>query len=554
MPEASSEACQQEVFWSCPTISDRSLSCHTAGGLVGSVIQRDCQIRSCYNTGDVTGYNHAGGIGGWVQDSSTQVDWCYTSGPVNLKHSGLSIGAVFGTISSGSFGTIYALKRSDLVNRALVGTSADFTAAGKFLTEKELQSDDILNALNGGGSVFIHDYLGYQNGYPILSWQMTLEQFKTGAISELQTFVSETDYTAENWAAIQAVVSSAAEKIRAAEDMEGVNAVLTSAKTEILAVETKDGTAERQLNEAKDAAIETLENYVDLTNYREEEQAKIRNLVANARKNILLADEIEEVQRLLDEARQAIDRLPDAWQVENQRDMAAAAQVDGYIMSIGEVVYTAYVKTSIELARLAYDNLTEKQKGLVSAYQTLLDAEAEWERLAALYEPTEEDTERAAQVDLLIGAIGTVGEESGDAIRKARLAFDALTEKQKTLVERAGELDVAEQAYNKLKADGVSAAIAAIGEVTLEKEETIFAAQRAYDALTDVQKALVTTYSGASKGRWKCYQDLTAVRPVLELIDAIGEVTLESKNAIDGGQSRAYNGLTAKSAGAGIQL
>ena len=517
-------------------------SCHTAGGLVGSVIQRDCQIRSCYNTGDVTGYNHAGGIGGWVQDSSTQVDWCYTSGPVNLKHSGLSIGAVFGTVSSGSFGTIYALKRSDLVNRALVGTSADFTAAGKFLTEKELQSDDILNALNGGGSVFIHDYLGYQNGYPILSWQMTLEQFKTGAISELQNFVPEADYTAENWAAIQAVVSSAAEKIRAAEDMEGVNAVLTSAKTEILAVETKDGTAERQLNEAKDAAIETLENYVDLTNYREEEQAKIRNLVANARKNILLADEMEEVQRLLDEARQAIDRLPDAWQVENQRDMAAAAQVDGYIMSIGEVVYTAYVKTSIELARLAYDNLTEKQRGLVSVYQTLLDAEAEWERLAALYEPTEEDTERAAQVDLLIGAIGTVGEESGDAIRKARLAFDALTEKQKTLVERAGELDAAEQAYNKLKADGVSAAIAAIGEVTLEKEETIFAAQRAYDALTDVQKALVTTYPVLQRAL-EMLQDLTAVRPVLELIDAIGEVTLESKNAIDAAV-KSYNGLT----------
>ncbi|MEI3176067.1 MAG: hypothetical protein V8S96_06060 [Lachnospiraceae bacterium] len=53
---------------------------------------------------------------------------------------------------------------------------------------------------------------------------MTLEQFKTGAISELHTFVPETDYTAENWAAIQAVVSSAAGKIRAAEDMEGVNA------------------------------------------------------------------------------------------------------------------------------------------------------------------------------------------------------------------------------------------------------------------------------------------------------------------------------------------
>ena len=95
-------------------------------------------------------------------------------------------------------------------------------------------------------------------------------------------------------------------------------------------------------------------------------------------------------------------------------------------------------------------------------------------------------------------------------------------------MERAGELEAAEQAYNKLKADAVSAAIAAIGEVTLEKEETIFAAQRAYDALTDVQKALVTTYPVLQRAL-EMLQDLTAVRPVLELIDAIGEVTLESK-------------------------
>ena len=44
------------------------------------------------------------------------------------------------------------------------------------------------NALNGGGSCFIRDYLGYQNGYPILSWQMNLEDFKTEAVSALQNY------------------------------------------------------------------------------------------------------------------------------------------------------------------------------------------------------------------------------------------------------------------------------------------------------------------------------------------------------------------------------
>ncbi|MCR5009957.1 MAG: LPXTG cell wall anchor domain-containing protein [Clostridia bacterium] len=110
------------------------------------------------------------------------------------------------------------------------------------------------------------------------------------------------------------------------------------------------------------------------------------------------------------------------------------------------------------------------------------------------------DALEAASVDALIDAIGTVTLESEEAIVAARTAYDALTDAQKALVTKLETLTAAEAKLKELKdaqtaeqaAANVDALIAAIGEVTLESEEKITAARKAYDALTDDQKALVT--------------------------------------------------------------
>ena len=83
-------------------------------------------------------------------------------------------------------------------------------------------------------------------------------------------------------------------------------------------------------------------------------------------------------------------------------------------MNIGEVIYTPYVKMSIQIARTAYDSLTERQKSMVTAYQILLDAEKQWEILEAENSYTDEDLALAAEVDKLIDAIGSVTEDSGE--------------------------------------------------------------------------------------------------------------------------------------------
>ena len=70
---------------------------------------------------------------------------------------------------------------------------------------------------------------------------------------------------------------------------------------------------------------------------------------------------------------------------------------------------------------------------MVTAYQILLDAEETVEILEAENSYTDEDLALAAEVDKLIDAIGSVTEDSGEAIEKARYAYDSLPEKIKRL-------------------------------------------------------------------------------------------------------------------------
>ena len=142
-----------------------------------------------------------------------------------------------------------------------------------------------------------------------------------------------------------------------------------------------------------------------------------------------------------------------------------------------------------------------------------------------------------------IDAIGTVTLESEEAIQAARAAYDILTETQKEQVTNYNVLTAAEARLTDLKAaKAVDDLIDAIGEVTLESEEAIAAARAAYEALTEAQKAEVKSYDKLTAAEARL-ADLKAAKPVDDMIDAIGEVTLESEDAIAAARA-AYEALT----------
>lgn len=517
---------------------------YCAGGIVGKVIGVNNEYTSNYNAGEVYASIYAGGLAGQIPASAdgSAVSWSYNSGTINLNKNGEYIGALFGGIQAGTFQNLYALKQSNQTGLALVGYSSASTAPGTFLSDTELRTDDTLNSLNGGGNYFIRDYMGIQSGFPILNWQLSLEDFRTGAITDLETFVSQEDYTEENWSKVEQLRQSGIEAIRAASNMEELQQAFTDTRLQILAVETKEAAAMQKLQEAKEAAISTLENYADASLYREEEQMKLTIYLSDAVKLIGQASTLEEVERHLSETKENIDNLPTAAQYQYEQDVKAAAQVEAYISNIGEVILNDYVKTSIHIARTGYDQLTEAQKSLVSNYQVLVDAELLYQQLSGEYEGTEEDAALAALVDQQILEIGAVTLDSQKTIQSARLAYDGLTEYQKTLVTQYPVLTEAENTYDQLRASQVTVAIASIGTVTLEKGDAIASAQSMYDELTDRQKTLVTDYEVLVNAR-KTYENLKSAQVVMDMIAQIGTVTLEKESTVVSA-IQAYNALT----------
>ena len=118
------------------------------------------------------------------------------------------------------------------------------------------------------------------------------------------------------------------------------------------------------------------------------------------------------------------------------------------IDAIGDV--TIEKENAIKEARMGYDALSEDQKNKVSNYELLTQAETKLSELKKEEENSKTDKNAAAEVEKKIDAIGTVTKDSGDIIKEARTAYDALTATQKALVSNVNVLTTAEDAYKKL--------------------------------------------------------------------------------------------------------
>lgn len=122
-------------------------------------------------------------------------------------------------------------------------------------------------------------------------------------------------------------------------------------------------------------------------------------------------------------------------------------EVEEKINAIGTVEYTAESKALIDAARSAFDALVgpEPTKG-VSNYITLIEAEESYKAF--------DDQAKADVVKGLIDAIGEVKyPDSGDSIKAARDAYDALDKDQKELVSNYQTLLDAEATYAQLELD-----------------------------------------------------------------------------------------------------
>ena len=170
-------------------------------------------------------------------------------------------------------------------------------------------------------------------------------------------------------------------------------------------------------------------------------------------------------------------------------DDPAVDAVKELIDAIGEVTLDS--GDAIDAARTAYDKLPEAKKVLVDNYEKLTAAEEAYTALV--------DAAAAKAVDDLIDAIGEVTLESGDAIKAARAAYDALTDTQKELVKNYEKLLAAEELYEELTASAAAIAQKAAEEARKAQEEAEAAQKAAEEAVEAAKAAQEAAEAAAAK-------------------------------------------------------
>ncbi len=157
------------------------------------------------------------------------------------------------------------------------------------------------------------------------------------------------------------------------------------------------------------------------------------------------------------------------------------------------------------------DNYTKLSRAL-SLYNAMSDsakAQVDYKRLQDLYNEYIKSGEE--YVEGLINAIGTVDENSGASIAKARQAYTRLLDIDSSIeISNIDVLVKAEEDYSGYAVNATIKAIDAIGEVTLDSKEAIETARSLYDALTMEQKASITNEEVLTTAE-KTYSNLVQV-------------------------------------------
>ena len=232
--------------------------------------------------------------------------------------------------------------------------------------------------------------------------------------------------------------------------------------------------------------------------------------------------------------------------------------IDKYCVKVESYNYKS-MENGLSITRAAYEALSETSKQNVTNYQKLLDAEAG----VASFKKT-------ADLSVKIAALPSVYRatlEDVEQIKSVQEIYESLTQEEKdrlTVNEYNKLMALIEKidGLNQAAADKVIADIAAIGpinEITLESAKQIQKARAGYDALNKYAQYIVECAKPVNyytlldaEVKLKELQDAAAEQERIDraaaaavdnLIDAIGEVTLESKTAIEAARA-AYNALT----------
>lgn len=187
------------------------------------------------------------------------------------------------------------------------------------------------------------------------------------------------------------------------------------------------------------------------------------------------------------------------------------------IDNLGTINLSQSEKKLTEIEEI-YNKLLDEQKGLVSNIDKLEDGKSKFNQL---------------QIQNVIDKISEIADldvESKIKVGDARNDYEGLTEEQQKKVSNYSVLENKEEfIYNK-EIDNVETLVNEIGDVNLDSELDITAAERAYDKLSDTQKKEVNNYEALVE-KSKYYSNL-AVSRINDIILNLAEMTLDKKDML----------------------
>ena len=183
------------------------------------------------------------------------------------------------------------------------------------------------------------------------------------------------------------------------------------------------------------------------------------NLVSTTTEQIE-QEEISDVEKRIDEigevylpesalafARADYERIKSMWEI----DTATYAEFGQAILFLIEKIQNVsiYAERNINIARLAYEELSDAQKAKVVNYDVLEAAEAKLSEIRQKLADEKDaiDKEVANSVQTMINGIGKVSSISYTQIKKSRVAYNWLTLEQKAMITNYSTLREAEEAY-----------------------------------------------------------------------------------------------------------
>ena len=153
------------------------------------------------------------------------------------------------------------------------------------------------------------------------------EGLKDTTKTELATYKTESDYRADDWAAIQAIITTANAEIDAATSVTGINTAVDKAKAAIDAVKT---IAQWDAAEAVVAAAKAdLAAYKAEADYKAAQWAEIQAIIASAGAELdeVIGDD-EAIAEIVADAKADMDAVKTAAVVEAEEAVVAAAKAD----------------------------------------------------------------------------------------------------------------------------------------------------------------------------------------------------------------------------------